>query len=61
MDDLFDDVTGLVGVFLVFESDESSDDVYNESSEECEDEESDEISIVICAIQTRSCYLIASL
>ena len=45
MDDLLDDVTGLVDFFPVTESYESSDDVSNESSEDNEDEESDEISI----------------
>ena len=61
MDDLLDDVTGLVGFCLVPESDESSDNDYNESSKDDEDEESDEISIVFCAIRTRSCSLIESL
>ena len=45
MDDLFDDVTGVVGFCLVPESDESSDNVSNKSYEDDEDEESDEISI----------------
>ena len=44
MDYLFDDVTGLVDFCLVPESDESSDDVSNESYEDDEDKESDEIS-----------------
>ena len=38
VDDLLDDVTGLVGFCLVPESDESSDNVSNESSEYNEDE-----------------------
>ena len=58
MDDLLDDVTGLVGVCLVPESDKSSDDVSNKSSEDYEDEESDKISIEFCAIRTRYCSLI---
>ena len=45
VDDLLDDVTGLVGFCLVLESDESPDDVSNESSEDDEDAESDKISI----------------
>ena len=61
MDYLLDDVTGLVGFFLVPESYESSDNVSEESSEDDEDEESDEISIYLCAIWIRSCSLIASL
>ena len=59
MDDLLDEVTGLVGFYLVSESDESSDNVYNESSEDDEDKESDEFSIYFCAIRTRSCSFIA--
>ena len=41
MDDLLDYVTGLVGCCLVPESDESPDDVSNNSSEENKDEESE--------------------
>ena len=41
MDDLLDDVTGLAGFCLVPESYESSDDIFNKSSEDDEDEESD--------------------
>ena len=52
MDYLLDEFTGLVGIFLLPESDESSGDVSNESSE---DEELAEIIIVLCAIRTRSC------
>ena len=40
MDDLLDDVTGLVDFCPVPESDESSDDVSNKSYEDNEDEES---------------------
>ena len=61
VDDLLDDVTGLVGICLVPEWDDSSDVVFNESYEDIEEEKSDEISIVVCSIRTRSCYLIASL
>ena len=58
MDGLLDDVTGLVDFCLVPESDESSDGVSKESSEDDKGEESDEISIYFCSIQTRSCSLI---
>ena len=58
MNDLLDEITGLVGIFLLPESDESSDNVYNESSE---DEESEEIIMVSCAMQTHSSSLIASI
>ena len=58
VDNLLYDITGLVCIFLVPESDESSDHVYNNSYE---DEDSDEIIIVICAIQTSSSSLIASI
>ena len=61
VDDLLDDVTSLVSICLVPESDESPDNVSNESSEDDEDYESDEISIVFCAIRKRSCSLIALL
>ena len=53
MDDLLDDVTGLVGFCLVPESFESS---YNVSKDSYEDEEDEELDI-----WTRSCYLISSL
>ena len=43
MDDLLDDVIGLVGLGLVPESDESSDNVSKEWYEDDEDEESHEI------------------
>ena len=59
-DYLLNDVTGLVGIWLIPESDESSYDVSNDSSEYYEDEESDKFSIVLCAIRTRSCSLIVS-
>ena len=45
VDDLLDKVNGLVGFFPVPESDESSDDISNESSEENEDKEPDRILI----------------
>ena len=45
MNDLLDDVNVLVGFCLVPESDESSDNDYNQPSKDDEDEESDEISI----------------
>ena len=54
MDDLLDEVTSLVGFCLVPGSDESSDDVFNESSEVDEDEESDNILIYFCAVWTWS-------
>ena len=41
LDDLLDDVTGLVGFCLVPESDELSDNDSKESSEDDEDEEPD--------------------
>ena len=46
MDDILDDVTGLVGICLVPESDESSGDVSDESYDDYEDKKSDEIAIV---------------
>ena len=58
MDDLLDGVTGLVGICLLPEPDDSTDDVSNESSE---DKDSDENIIVSCAIRTCSSYLIASI
>ena len=45
VDDLLDDVTGLVVFFLVPESDDSSDYVSNDSSDDDEDEASGEILI----------------
>ena len=50
VDDILDDVYILVDFFLVPESDESSDNVFNESSEDYEDKELDEISIYFCTI-----------
>ena len=55
VDDLLDDVTGLVGFSLVPEWDESSDNVVNESFEDDEAEESDKISIYLYAVWTHSC------
>ena len=45
VDDLLDDVTGLVGSCLLPEPDDSSWDVSNQSSEDDKDEELEEISI----------------
>ena len=47
-DDLLYDITSLVGICPLPESDDSSDDFSNESSE---DKDSDEIIIVFCAIR----------
>ena len=58
MDDLLDEITDLVGICLLPKPDYSTEDVSNESSE---DEDSDEIIIVFCVIQTRSSSLIASI
>ena len=57
VDYLLDDITDLVGICLLPESDESSYDVSNESSEA---KNSDEIIILFCAIWTRSSSLIVS-
>ena len=43
VDDLLDDFTGLFNICLVPESDESSDGVSNETSEDDEDKESEKI------------------
>ena len=58
MDDLLDDSTGLVCICLLPESDDSTEDVSNESSK---DEELDRIIIVLCTIQTHSSSLVASI
>ena len=58
MDDLLDDITVLVGICLLYQPDDSTDDVSNKSYE---DEDSDKILIVFYAIWTRSSSLIASL
>ena len=58
VDDLLDEITILVGIFLLPEPDDSTYDVSNESYE---DEDSDNIIIVFCAIRTRSYSLIASI
>ena len=58
MDDLLDDTTGLVSTCLLHEPDDSPDDVSNESSE---DEDSDEIIIVFCAVRTSSSSIIVSI
>ena len=57
MDDLLDEITGLVGIYLLSEPDDLIDYVSNKSYE---DEDSGEITIVLCAIRTRSYSLIAS-
>ena len=56
MYDLLDDITSLVGIYLLPEPDYSTDDVSNETSEE---EDSDKIIIVLCVIRTRSSSLLA--
>ena len=61
MDNLLDDVTGLVGFYIVPEPDNSSHDVSDDSFEDDEDKESDEISIYFCAIWTRSCSFACSI
>ena len=61
VDDLLDDVTGLFGFCLVTESYESSNDVSDELSEDDEDKKSDEISIYLCAVWTRSCSFVCSI
>ena len=58
VDDLLDEITDLVCICFLPEPDDSTYDVSNESYE---DEDSDEIIIVLCAIRTRSSSLIASL
>ena len=58
MDYLLDDITVLVGICLLPEPDDSTDDVSNDSSE---DEDSDEIIIVLCAIRKFSSSLISSI
>ena len=56
MDDLLDDITGLVGICLLPEPDYSTDDVSNDSSEY---EDPDNIIMVFCAIRKCSSSLIA--
>ena len=56
VDDLIYDITGLVGICLLPEPHDSTDDVSNESSE---DGDSDEIIIVFYTIRTRSSSLIS--
>ena len=58
MDDLLDEITSLVGICLLPEPDDPIGHVPNESSEE---EDSDKIIIVFCAIWTRYSSLIASI
>ena len=61
MDDLLDNNTGFVVICLVPESDESSNNVYNDSYEDDEDKESDENSIYSCSVWTRSCFFACSI
>ena len=56
MDNLLNNITGLVGICLLSEPDDSTDDVSNESYE---DKDSEEIIIVFGVIRTRSFSLIA--
>ena len=58
LDDLLDEITGLFGISLLIEPDDST---YNVSNESYEEEDSDEIIIVLCAIRTCYSSLIASL
>ena len=58
MDDLLDDITGLVVICLLPEPDDSTEDVSIKSSEY---KDLDEILIVFCAIRTCSSSLIASI
>ena len=58
MDCLLYDITGLVGICLLTEQYDSIDDLSNDSSE---DEDSDKIIILFCAIRTRSYSIIASI
>ena len=58
MDDLLDEITGLVGICLLPEPADLTDDVSNESSE---DNDSDKIIIVFCAIWKGSSSRIASI
>ena len=58
MDDLLNDITGLVGIRLLPEPDDSTKDVSNESYE---DKDSDKIIIVFCAVLTRYYSLTASI
>ena len=61
MDDLLDNFTALVGFCLVSDSDESSDDVSDESFEDDRNEETDEISIYLCGVWTSSCSFACSI
>ena len=54
MDDLLYDITGLVGICLLPEPYDSTDYVSNESSE---DEDSEIVLIVLCAIGKHYSYL----
>ena len=57
VDDLLDDITGLVGIWLLPDLDDSTEDVSYESSG---DEDSDNI-IIVFAIRTHYFFLISSL
>ena len=56
--DLLDDVTGSVSFCLVPESDESSEDVSEDSYGDDGEKESDKISICFCAVWTHSCSFV---
>ena len=58
VDDLLDDITGLVVICLLPEPDDSTDNVSNESYEK---DDSDEIIILFCTIKTYSSSLIVSI
>ena len=58
MDDLLDEITGLVGICLIPEPDYSTDYVSKEASE---DEDSNKNIILFCAIRTGSYNLISSI
>ena len=55
MNGLLYDITGLVGIFPLPESDDSSENVSNESSEDKDSEK----NIIVCAIWTSSPSLVA--
>ena len=56
MDDLLDDITGFVGICLIPEPDDSTDDASNDLSD---NKDSDEIKIVLCYIRILYSSLIA--
>ena len=61
MDGLLDAVNALVGFCLVSALDESSYNVYGDSSKDDEDKELDEIVIYICAIWTSYFFFACSI